>query len=441
MASGLRDFGVTVGARGVMLFVGIANQSCLAWVLGPAERGSYAVCLLFATLLSVIFTMGGTVVSTYLVASKKQNISEGVIHAFVYYGSGSALAMLAGFVTMQLPISFFTKASTTSFYLALVSILTGILALALPQLLTAVQDFIWFAVTLGLGSIVNFLCTLTFVWLLSWGVNGALTSVIASSSFTVVFTLVLLWKKHDLRWAKPSFRNLREMFNYGMRFYVGKITQTLSFQLESVVLSLFATREQIALFSVAALLAGQVMLIPDNLMDVLIPRVSSDRTGREALIAQLARLSSVSCAVLLLVLVVFARPITALLFSPAFLPMVPLVRILAIGLLAWCGCKVFIPYLIGTNHPGMVSGSVASGMVVNLGALLVLLPRIGLVGAAIAMTLGYLVNSCLVLVSFCRLTRMGLVRVWRFSRSDLDVVVDAIRRVTQKGRNSSGGLH
>ena len=111
MASGLRDVTTTLGSRIAILFIAIGTQSCLAWSLGPALRGSYAICILFAALLTVVFVVGCDVAGLYFVASKKLTISEGIVHTLIYGLVGCVLAVLAGLVILQLPLEFVTKAT------------------------------------------------------------------------------------------------------------------------------------------------------------------------------------------------------------------------------------------------------------------------------------------------------------------------------------------
>jgi O-antigen/teichoic acid export membrane protein len=79
-----------------------------------------------------------------------------------------------------------------------------------------------------------------------------------------------------------------------------------------------------------------------------------------------------------------------------------------VGVFVRSGCKIFEPYLLGTDHPGMVSVSSAVGLIVNLILLWALLPRCGLIAAATSMTLGYVAGSALLLTGFVWLGRMTL---------------------------------
>ena len=106
MTSGIRDLSFTFISKIICLLLIIGMQSCLAWCLGPAGRGSYAVCLMFATLLSVILVVGCDTASVFFVSSRRFDISEGITYSLIYGGIGSALAIVAGLILMQFKIPF-----------------------------------------------------------------------------------------------------------------------------------------------------------------------------------------------------------------------------------------------------------------------------------------------------------------------------------------------
>jgi len=364
MASVTRAFVITFSSRILGLMVGIGTQVCLARILGPDDRGSYAVCLMFATLLNVFCTIGCDVASTYFVAAKRFNISEGVLYAIIYGGFFSVMAIVIGLIIMQFPLTFFQKANPTSFYFALATIPILVFFSTFTRLLTALDEFGQHAIMNIVHSSILFLCTIIFVWGLSWGVEGAFLAIMIGGVVTVTLTFIFIRKRYRIKWTRPRLGRLFEMFHYGIRYYFGKISNQMNFQMGTIILAFFATKDQIAFFAVASQVTDRLMIIPNTLITILIPKVAGDEEGRKHLIAQCSRLTGLVTGVQLLVLVIFARPIVNLLFGSEYLAVAVLLQIMAIGMLIRSTCKVFVPYLLGTNHPGISSISVAVGAVV-----------------------------------------------------------------------------
>jgi O-antigen/teichoic acid export membrane protein len=429
MASGVRDFATVFGTKMVLVLTGLASQSIMAWVLGPGERGSYAVCLLFSTLLSIVFMVGCDYAAIYYVASRKFSVSEAVIQTFIYGGVGSILAIGVGLAIMQFPFAFLQKAPYSAFYFSLALVPISLFSFTFLEILTSLRDFGWYAVIAIAIGLVQVLFMALLVWVGRWGVMGALAATMSSQVLAVAAALVLLRVRHGLGWVRPSLARLRLMLSYGARYYVGKISNNLNFQIGTIILAMFATKEDVGLFDVASLLVYRVTMIPNVLTTVLMPRVASDARGRSDLIAQCTRVVFVICGAALAALVVLARPLVSLLFSPAFLPIVPLIWILAFGILVRCQGLVLVPYLLGTDHPGVSSASVAIGMLVNLGVLWVLMPIIGLKGAAVGLTAGYLVGTAVLVHSFRKYSGIGYRKMWQFQRSDWNMLWQALGRI------------
>jgi O-antigen/teichoic acid export membrane protein len=416
----IRDSGTVLASRVACIILGLATQSVLAWMLGAGPRGSYAVCIIFASMLMLIFQLGVDVASVYFVASRRFTLSEGLTYILIYGGVGGLLAVLAGSVALQMPLAFFDKAPTFSFQLALLHMLVMFFSIPISQLLIAVHDFSWSAILNILTATTHLILTVVLLLVFPENVNAALVGVMASGLFGILSSVYILCRKYEARLVRPRLSPLLAMLSYGARYYFGKLSNQVNFHIGTIILGFFAVESEIGLFSVATILATQTLMIPDALSTVLMPRVAVDEKGRHELVAQCARVAGVFCAVVLLVLCLVATPFVKLVFSPEFLPMVPLVRVMAIGVLFRSISKLFVPYLIGMNHPGTASLAVGAGVTANLLLLWLLMPRFQLNGAAMAMTGNYLLSAAILTWAFVRISKMNLRSTLQLRRSDWD---------------------
>jgi len=398
--------------------LGLGYQSCLAWLLGPSGRGSYAVCILFVTLLTLLVSFSSRIALEYFVASGKLNLSEGVTYGLLSGLITWLLATSIAVVLMSFQLSFFSKASPDSFRLALLMLPLLFTAPMLLKLLCSIRQFRWFAIFSIAQCIVQIGLALVFLKGLALGVNGALLATGLSAAISSLFILAFLRSVHGISLVRPSFGKVQDIVRFGSRYYVGNISNQVDLRVSTIILAFFATRADIGLFALASLLTTQVEAVPNSVSNALMPRVASDKGGRGELVAQCSRVALVVCAVVALGLVVAATPLVQLLFSPAFLPIVPLIRIMIIGVVVRCAAKIFVPYLVGTDHPGKASVAAACGVLTNLIVLWLLLPVLGLTGAAIAMVASHLVSSSILIHAFTKLSGLGMEGTWRFRRSD-----------------------
>lgn len=430
--TGVKDAGYSFASKILSLFLTVAGQSCLAWTLGPAGRGSYAVCVLYATMLTLIFVLGCGIANTYLVASRKLTLSEGVIQTGLYGICGSVLAIGTGLFLMRYDWQIFSQASRHDFYIALFSIPLGIFSVSYIRLLTAVKRFKAYAILYAGNAFFHLIFMVLFILVFKWGVTGAILSNSATAFLSIAMALIYFRKQFHITWAPPTLNHVKEMLSYGLRYYFGKLSNEVNFQVGAIVLAFFATKEDIGLFSIASMLTTRVMLIPDSLMFVLLSRVAPDKKGRHDLIAKSVRLALLICGAVLLGIVIVASPMVRILFSSEFLPAVPLVRILAIGVVMRCASKMLIPFFLGINKPGTSSMSVAVGALTNIALLWLLFPFFGLISAAIAMSASYAFASIILFTAFCYHTGLGLSQIFCYCSSDFTELSQIINSAQKK---------
>jgi O-antigen/teichoic acid export membrane protein len=433
VSSGLRDVAITFGSQIASLALGLATQSALAWWLGTSGRGSYAACVVFITVLNVLFVVGFDVAIEVFVASRRFTVSEGVTYTFLCGALSSLIAVAAGLVALQWPFALLDKATPRQFLMALAWMPIGMVASILSRFPAALGKFA-LAGFVQVGQIALQLgLTLALVLGMGAGVEGAIAAGVISSVTVMAVVPLLLRREDDWRWVRPSLARLRETWSFGLRYYVGKVSNLATIEFGTVVVAMFVGKEEIGLFAVAAAVTARAEFIPNVIGTVILPRVAASEEGRPELVAQCARLTAATCAVFLGILVLFTEIFVRVLFSPAFLPAVPLIRIIALGTLVRCAAKVVVPYLISRNRPGLASTAVFSGMVVNIAVMLALLGRIGLPAAAIGVTVSHLVSSVILLAAFQRVSGMSFGRFWAFSRGDWEPVVRAFGRFPAPG--------
>ncbi len=418
MRSGVKDLGLSFGSRIITSISALGVQLVLAWFLGTAGRGSYAVCLLFSGLLSVVFFMGCQMAGIYFVSSRRFSLSEGIVYTLIYGGFGSLLAILAGLVLMRLPIAFFDKADRPELYLALASIPGFLFFTVFSHLFTAIRQFGWYSAATLLRGFGLLLFTPLLLRFFYSGPPGAITAIIVTDLLVVAFCLVVFRWKFGLKPVAVRMKNLLAMFHYGVRYWIGVISNQMNFRICTLVLAFFVARDEIGIYALAVGLTLKMQMLPDALKMALIPRSSCEKDGRRELVASCARLTGLVSFLLLAAFILLARPLIALFFPEAFSPAVPLIRILAVGFFIRTWGKSLEPYLIGRDRPGLVSLSVTVGMAVNVGSLVFLLPRFGLAGAAWSVVLNYLVSSAILTYNFRRFSELDWRSIWKPKTGD-----------------------
>ncbi len=431
--SGVQDTAAALSSRVGSFLITLGIQASLAWFLEPAGRGSYAICLLYASLLGMGFRIALDHAGRYAVASGRTSKPEAVWSTMSALLIVSCMAVVAGRLLMETDLPIFAKASRSSFLVALILIPFAAIGHGCVQLLMGMGRIAWMAVTMAAALFAQLLAVLLFVGVLDMGIEGALLAVAADGATRIVFTAIALRQEGVFTRARLKLEHYRLLLSYGLRSYVNRVGNMLNVRIGTLIVAFFATPGEIGIFAAAAGLMSQLLMLPDAITNALFPRVASDENGRPEVVGQAARITGVVAGVGLALLCALAWPIVAVLLSPKFLPAVPLMWIIAPGVFFRATSKILVPYFMGTNRPGVCSWAVGCGVVVNIFALLLLLPVIGLPGAAWAMTLGFVTSSFVLVGAFRRVTGMSLSDTWRPRSEDAAKIKDALRDLRHRG--------
>jgi O-antigen/teichoic acid export membrane protein len=414
-SAGVRDTAIILATRVAVLVIGFVSAGYFQPLfLGPEGRGSLAAVTGYAGLLTVVFMLGTDVGCLYYVAARKLSPSEGVAAILFYSVVGSVVAVGVGLALMRVDLEYFTRAESLSYYLVVLAIPLSFFGGTVTMFLSSLREFLWLAIVTISSAILGMAGVLVYVWLLGWGVNGALFSLITVDVFCIVAPLVILWRRFGLTWAWPSRKSLWQIFSFGVRYYFGKISNNVTFQLGTIVLASmhYDSRKDIGFFSQALLLVGAVQVVADSVGSALLPRVATDEQGRSHLVAQCVRGVGVATAALLVVGCLLCQPFLALAL-PQWLPCVTLILVLSPGFLIRSASKVVVPYLHSRNHVGITSWATVSGMVANLvvlwAALHFAMPDMAAVLGVVA---NYAVSSLILAWAFRSASGLSLRETW-----------------------------
>ena len=225
-----------------------------------------------------------------------------------------------------------------------------------------------------------------------------------------VLTSLVAWRRlanrgYFRRIGLPSAELAREVWWYGTRGEIGAVLSLLNLRLDFVLLDVFVGTAVVGTYAVASKFAELVRLVPVAITYVLYPRFSRETTEQATadtrrLLPPATALSAV-CAIVLALAAPFVLPV---LYGARFDAAVGLAQLLLVGLSVEGAAGVISAFLYGVGRPGLNSIAMGAGVVLTVILDLLLVPRWGATGAAIASTIAYLVTTTALLVVFRTLT-------------------------------------
>jgi O-antigen/teichoic acid export membrane protein len=207
--------------------------------------------------------------------------------------------------------------------------------------------------------------------------------------------------------GRPSLKLARDIAGYGTRAELNSVTLLLNARLDFIIVTYLVGPAALGIYAVASRTAELLRLPSLAINYVLYPAYA--RMGGPAAAAQaraaIRRTWWVPAA--LAVPVAAAAPVVLpLLYGHAFRAAIVPTWILLVGLAGGSVYGVLSAFLSGVGRPGLTSIAQAAGLVVTVALDLMLIPHLGIVGAATASAFSYLTTTC-VLVACFRLTSAG----------------------------------
>ncbi len=397
---------------------GLLLQSLLAYLLLPEGRGAYAVCISFASLLGVGVTFGADRGAQYFMMARQISVSQGMFLALGVCLAGSAVAVAAVFPLIHSDLAFFQKVDPGSLQLTLVLIPLISISTATELQLAGLRRFVPHAVFSLARSGITALGSVVLVWRLHMGVDGALLAVVAGH---VVLFAGCIWdlRKHcGLAFEMPSLAELLRILGYGLRYYGAHVGATLQPHVSVFLLGMLTGRANIGLFAAVSALMLNLTMISNSVGIALYPRIASDAGKRPEIIELCLRLVCLATGSALVVLLAISTPLVRTLLSDAFVPVVPLMWIIAPGILASASNGLFATYFNGVDCPEVSSWAAWLGLSAHVVLLPALYPTLGLEGAAWAMTIGMIFRTVFLCFLFQRATGITPRSIWLPRRGD-----------------------
>jgi O-antigen/teichoic acid export membrane protein len=404
---------------------------------GPTAKGSADLIVATGTLLAMVFGLSLQSGIVYVVARGRAVINGLLIRLALIALFQTLLATIAlvGLVRTTLAPALVPPGSERWGVIAIALLVLGILLSGhYRNVLIGLQEIPRVNLINLYGQIVTLIAILVFIYA-AWFRSQQLTAVAlvwvqVGGSMALVF--LFLWTLRP--WLTGSIRQesgLSEVITYSLPSYLANMAQFLNYRLDIFFVSYFVGVKGVGLYSLAVGIAQLLWLVSGATSQVLLPDVaaSTDQVSAQQRTARVARLSLWLSIVLAGGLVIGGDMLLPLVFGAAFRESVPALMWLLPGVTIFSIANVIGSYLAGIGKPHLNLAVALVGLVVTVALDFVLIPWLGIIGAAIASTLSYLATTLAIIAIFVHETRMPAGRVLLITGEDLNLISEMIRRV------------
>ena len=391
-----------------LMIIGMASGIIAARVLGPEVKGQAALLTMIAQLLFMFCTMGLGSAFSFFIAKKmypsRQILSLAFISTVTFGGIGIAIF----YATWSWHVDIWSGIPPTLIlYAALLSV-TYIYSNYLTRIVVGYGRIYSMNVGDSTRSIIGFLGVVFFLVVWNFGLNGLMLSMWLAQLAQIMVLLYIL--KADL---KPAvfWRDglLKASFSYGIKAHALLLINFLNYRLDMLLLKYYRDSTAVGYYSLAVGMAELMWLVPNAAVAPLFSGVAaSDEEDRSLVTLRTVRWSLIFLVILSLCGILAGRPFITLLYGVDFLPAFKPFLWLLPGICFFPLFKLLIIDLAARGYPGYGTISSVVALLTNIGLNILLIPRMGMAGAALATSISYSLMSFLSLIFFIRVTNHSL---------------------------------
>jgi len=420
----------------------------IARQLPPGERGVLALVMLLPITLAYFAEFGISRANVYLLGRRQRPpqaiASNSIVLALTLGGSSAFILWLVRDWVLH---TFLSGVSELYFQSILFLIPLLLVDAYFMSILRGQQRFILFNLRRLLTPLLFLGGVIVLVGIRGWGVKGAIIAYAFSTLLTVIVSTLMVGYLIPLRLGF-DWRLATEAIGFGLKSYLQSLVGHLNYRLDVYLLALFLPPAEVAYYAIATSIAEVVWYIPNSVGTVLFPKLATEREDWvHSITAEVCRHTVLATGLASLGILVTGWWLIPLFYGTAYRPAVMPLLILTPGILAMAVYKV-LTRNFSSRHRQQVSILAASvALVLNVSLNVYLIPRFGVVGAAISSLLSYMASATVLVIIFQRETGIPLRQLFIIRRSDMVRYVRAwfhfdwwlARRLQQRRGDGDGG--
>lgn len=191
-----------------------------------------------------------------------------------------------------------------------------------------------------------------------------------------------------------------------------------------ILVAAFEDDRSVGLYSLAAALANLVFLGVSVISQAALhTQTVAEEEGAADFTADFVRLSWIASIGVATIVAVFAYPLIRVVYGTDFTGSVVSLIILAFAAVAFAIEAPLRAFLFRARGPGVVSAIAGAGLILNIALNVMLIPALGIAGAALASLIAYWLYAAVLLVRFRVVAAIPYRRVLRFRTTDIRAVL------------------
>ncbi len=411
---------VTMGTRLGMIALRLIKNILLARLLGPADRGLFALLSALPELIAAV-SSGGLNTAVGYQAARQKDMGVLLVQVLIYGCLLSALLTLGAVLLLDWQGRELDKVQQLGIWLWLLIPLVPLTVLksGLLTLHNADGRVNIFNILRLLESGIPLLLFLLLAWLWPQQLfNAAVLSWVGGLVMVVIVGWYRLKRYHalQLKWQRQE---QRELLLYGAKNHWDVLFQQILLRADYLLIGFLLPAGALGHYAMASAAAELLLIVPEAVTTPLMKRLLQQGAGIERLTPLSLRVTASLMLVACLGMGLVGQWLIVTLFGWDYGPAYPALLALLPGVFVRCYASILRLDLLGKGYPGRLSLMAGVGVVLNLGLNLVLIPKLGITGAALSSSAAYLTVALLMFLQYCRASDISFYRLLLMMPADM----------------------
>ena len=435
----LQDALVTILTRFGLAILIFSTDIVLARLLGSDAKGRFTLVLLFSQLAALVVGWGMDNALAMVAGRDKATARSGFANAVIWSAVVGGFAVVISGWLYGLPTDVRPRGPLSVLVPNLSAAQFTYAALAIPgELFFAMGLF----ALLGRRQIAAYSAIRLLrrlILLVGIGVIAVVpafrlsldVALVINIAALVVTAIAIIWaaRQDGVAGIRPSAGLLREELAFGSRSLLGTVAERLQFRADAFIVNAFHGVRQTGVYSVTSGLAETLWYVPNALGTVMFSRAVDPHADAGRIAAVLTRTTIAVAVVTAIPAFALGPRLVRIVYGSAFTDAGVALRLILPGIVAYSVVAVLSRYIVGRGRPGVGTFVLLTGLVLNIGANLILVPRFGINGAAASSSISYGLTAILTLAVFRRLSGRGIAETLIIRGSDLRALWAMVRAV------------
>jgi O-antigen/teichoic acid export membrane protein len=273
----------------------------------------------------------------------------------------------------------------------------------MAAILQGLQDFRRFNLMYLLPQTLTLALATCGLYFMNGGVQVLIWCHIISYSSSLALGLWFFRHALALRTANINRQYLKSCLRYGWKAHLSNIFTFFNYRIDMFLLNAFLSPIAVGIYAVAVQIAERMWILSQAVSTVLFPSISELKNQeliRQQLTPLLSRWVLLLTTIASLVVGLTSRWIVVTLFGPSFREASTALQVLLPGIVTAATSRVVANDIAGRGRPEINTYIAAVALLVNIVSNVILIPKMGVIGAALSTTFSYTLHALMTMTAY-----------------------------------------